>query len=88
LKSCIAGRQSDQPKLSNKELRNVSIITALNAQKDRINELGSVRFAAETGQTLTDFYSIDRFGSPPDAVEKQSRGRKNQRHLVNMCAMK
>src|SRR6202044_3613291 len=59
-----------------KEFRNVSIITALNAQKDRINELGSVRFAAETGQTLTDFYSIDRFGSPPDAAEKQSRGRK------------
>jgi len=53
-------------KLSNKKFRNVSIITALNAQKDRINELGSVRFAAETGQTLTDFYSIDRFGSPPD----------------------
>src|SRR3984885_12624838 len=70
LKTRIAGRRSDQPKLSDKEFRNVSIITALNAQKDRINELGSVRFAAETGQTLTDFYSIDRFGSPPDAAEK------------------
>src|ERR1700723_3482107 len=86
LKTRIARRRSDQPKLSNKEFRNVSIITALNAQKDRINELGSVRFAAETGQTLTDFYSIDRFGSPPDAAEKRSRGRKSKasgKHVSN-----
>src|ERR1700692_3500762 len=86
LKTRIAGRRSDQPKLSDKEFRNVSIITALNAQKDRINELGSVRFAAETGQTLTDFYSIDRFGSSPDAAEKQSRGRKSKasgKHVSN-----
>jgi hypothetical protein len=86
LKTRIAGRRSDQPKLSDKEFRNVSIITALNAQKDRINELGSVRFAAETGQTLTDFYSIDRFGSSPDAAEKRSRGRKSKasgKHVSN-----
>src|ERR1700674_1049784 len=86
LKSQIAGRRSDQPKLSNKDFRNVSIITALNAQKDRINELGSVRFAAETGQALTHFYSIDRFGSPPDVAEKRSRGRKSKtsdKHMSN-----
>jgi hypothetical protein len=86
LKTRIAGRRPDQPKLSDKEFRNVSIITALNAQKDRINELGSVRFAAETGQTLTHFYSIDRFGSPPDAAEKRSRGRKSKasgKHVSN-----
>jgi PIF1-like helicase len=70
LKTQIAGRCPGQPKLSDKEIRNVSIITALNAQKDRINELGSARFAAKTGQTLTPFYSIDRFGSRPDAAEK------------------
>src|SRR6202035_4531747 len=86
LKTRIAGRRSDQPKLSNQEIRNVSIITALNAQKDRINELGSVRFAAETGQTLTHFYSIDRFGSAPDAAEKRPRGRKSKasgKHMSN-----
>ena len=63
-----------------------SIITAFNAQKDRINELGSAHFAAEIGQTLTDFYSIDRFGSPPDAAEKKSRGRKSKasgKHVSN-----
>ena len=41
LKTRVAGRCLDQPKLSDKKLRNVCIITALNAQKDRINELGS-----------------------------------------------
>ncbi|KIM85526.1 hypothetical protein PILCRDRAFT_34075, partial [Piloderma croceum F 1598] len=35
-------KRFEQPKLSTKEFRNVSIITALNAQKDRINELGSI----------------------------------------------
>jgi hypothetical protein len=78
LKTRIAGRRSDQPKLSGKDFRNVSIITALNAQKDRINELGSVRFAAETGQALTHFFSIDKFGTPPDAAEKQPRGKKSK----------
>jgi hypothetical protein len=42
LKSRIAGRHPDQPKLSDKEFINISIITALNIQKDRIKELGSV----------------------------------------------
>jgi len=42
LKTQIAGRHSDQPKLSDKEIRNVSIITSLNVQKDRINDFGSV----------------------------------------------
>jgi hypothetical protein len=86
LKTRIAGRHPDQPKLSDKELRNFSIITALNAQKDRINELGSAQFATETGQTLTNFYSIDRLGSPPDAAEKKSRGRKSKasgKHISN-----
>jgi len=78
LKIQIAGRCPDQPKLLDKELINIFIITALNAQKDRINELRSTQFSTETGQTLTHFYSIDRFGIPPDAAEKQSGGRKSQ----------
>jgi hypothetical protein len=89
LKSWIAGRYSDQPKLSSKECRNVSIITALKAQKDRINKLRSVHVAAETAQTLTDFYSIDLFSSPPDAAEKRSGGRKSKasgKHVSNCSA--
>jgi hypothetical protein len=55
LRSRIAGRGFNQPKLADKKYRNVSIITGLNVQKDRINQLGSERFAAETGQTLLYF---------------------------------
>ena len=58
LKTQIAGRHPEQPKLSDKEFKNISII------------------AAETGQTLTHFYSIDRFSSPPDAAEKWPKGKK------------
>lgn len=41
------------------EFRNVSIITGTNVHKDEINRLGAIRFAQETGQTLTDFFSED-----------------------------
>src|ERR1700734_3697008 len=37
LKTHIAERRSDQPKRSDKKFKNVSIVTALNSQKDRIN---------------------------------------------------
>jgi hypothetical protein len=76
LRSRVAGRRPDQPKLADKRFRNVSIITALNSQKDRINELGSARFAADTGQTLTDFYSMDTLGVECDPITgKKPRGR-------------
>jgi len=41
LHSRIAGRNVHEPKLAQRNFRNVSVITALNAQKDTINELGS-----------------------------------------------
>ncbi|KAJ6612940.1 hypothetical protein B0H10DRAFT_2165435 [Mycena sp. CBHHK59/15] len=37
----------------------VPIITSWNAQKDRINDIGSKRFALDTGQELVHFYSVD-----------------------------
>lgn len=44
-------------------VRNVSIITARNAHRDATNELGTVRFALETGQVLHAFHSIDHWAS-------------------------
>jgi hypothetical protein len=41
LRSWIAGKGQDQPNLADKQYHNVSIITAFNASKDRINQLGS-----------------------------------------------
>jgi hypothetical protein len=59
----------------------VSIITALNVQKDKINQLGSERFAADTGQTLTSFYSIENFGEETDpSKEKKSMSKKRTLH--------
>jgi hypothetical protein len=77
LRSRIAGKRKGQPKLADKRFRNVSIITAFNASKDKINQLGSERFAKETGQTLTHFYSVDKFGEEENpATEKKRMKRK------------
>jgi len=60
LRTRIAGRAPGKPKLNKKEFKYVSVITHLNVHRDKINELGSHRFAAETGQKLHHFYSIDK----------------------------
>ena len=70
----IAGKSSSSPKLAQKRFRNVSIITARNAQRDRINELGTERFAAENNQTLHSFYSIDRWRNPDNKRKKGGHG--------------
>lgn len=61
LRSLISSRTAGTARSSikQKEFRDVSIITALNVHKDEINRLGSLRFASETNQTLTDFFSED-----------------------------
>jgi hypothetical protein len=66
LRSRIAGKGPNDPKLAQKRFRNVSIITARNAQKDRINQLGCKRFAEENGRELHSFYSIDRWKDPDE----------------------
>ena len=66
LKTHIAGKNTGQPNIAKKRFRNVSIITELNSQKDQLNKLGSMRFATETGQKLTDFYSDDELGEDID----------------------
>ena len=75
LRTRIAGKGPNDPKLAQKRFRNVSIITALNAQKDKINQLGCERFARENKQKLVSFYSIDKWKEPD-----QERGRKKPGH--------
>jgi hypothetical protein len=89
LRSRVAGRRPEQPKLADKCFRNVSIITALNSQKDRINELGSARFATDTGQTLTDFYSVDTLGVECDPVTgRKPRGRPKKTTICKIISPK
>jgi hypothetical protein len=59
LRSRISSSIPGRPSVCDDEFRNVSIITAFNVHKDEINRLGSIRFANETSQSLTDFYSED-----------------------------
>lgn len=49
--------------LTNPIFRNISVITAFNSYRDKINDLGCERFAAETGQRLMTFYSVDKWSS-------------------------
>jgi len=60
LRTRVVGSSPSAPSFTDPELRHVSIITSWNAQKDKINELGCERYASDTGQTLTSFYSFDR----------------------------
>ncbi|KAJ7163700.1 hypothetical protein C8R46DRAFT_901977 [Mycena filopes] len=68
LRSRVAGRRPTDPHLDTAEFRDVSIITALNIHKDTINNYGAERFAADTGQELVEFYSVDRLS--PRAVDR------------------
>jgi hypothetical protein len=83
LESRIAGKYSHQPKLTDENLRNVSIITARNVQKDHINKLGAERFAHDTHQILTHFYSIDKWGEEADIVMQ-----KKKKHMKNTKPIK
>ena len=57
--SLISSKLSNRPCVTDENFHDVSIITAKNIHKDEINHVGALRFAQETGQTLTDFYSED-----------------------------
>lgn len=74
LRSRIAGSSPHAPQLTDPLVRNVSIITALNAQKDTINELGGKHFSSDTDQELVDFYAIDRISTKSPSVGRKKKG--------------
>ncbi len=53
--------------------RNVSVITAQNVHRDRINELGSQRFAADSGQKLVSFFSKDTWPGGAKSVSVKNQ---------------
>ncbi|KDR70821.1 hypothetical protein GALMADRAFT_75705, partial [Galerina marginata CBS 339.88] len=59
LRTRVAGTAPGQPDVGHPRYRHQSIITAWNSQKDEINDLGSKKFARDTGQELQYFYPID-----------------------------
>ena len=72
LRSRIAGNYLylDQPNVASKHFRNVPIICGIHSQKDQINLLGCERFASDTDQRLTNFYSIDKWGKERTSLGK------------------
>ena len=59
LRTRISSSVPGRPSICHEQFRDVSIITGTNLYKDEINKLGAIRFAQETGQSLTDFFSDD-----------------------------
>ena len=85
LRTLQAGKRSDQPKIAAKEFRNIAIICGRHTQKDQINLMGCERFAADTGQELTNFYSIDKHGKEidPASGEKKKKKQVLAKHVSN-----
>ncbi|KAJ7083509.1 hypothetical protein C8R43DRAFT_909494 [Mycena crocata] len=59
LESRTVSKRPGHPNFKDPRFRNISVITGLNSQKDKINLLGCHKFAEETGQELVHFYSDD-----------------------------
>ena len=85
LRTLQAGQRPDQPKISAKEFRNVAIICGRHTQKDQINSMGCERFAEDTGQELTDFYSIDKRGKDidPASGDKKKKKTTSEKYSTN-----
>ena len=82
LRTRISSSVPGRPSICHEHFRDVSIITGTNLHKDEINRLGAIRFAQETGQSLTDFFSDD---SPrvTQADPEEAKGVKRVAELTN-----
>ncbi|KAH7907982.1 hypothetical protein BJ138DRAFT_973005, partial [Hygrophoropsis aurantiaca] len=78
LMSRVAGVTPDQPSLRDGRFRNVSIITAWNSQKDRINELGAQRFASDNGRDIVEFFSEDKWATTIDKQMGKQPSKKSE----------
>jgi hypothetical protein len=86
LKTLVTGSSPGCPDITSERFRNIPIITAWNCHKDKLNAMGTERFAAETGQNLVEFYSIDSLKAY-DSVQrknpaKRTEAEKNIRNLT------
>ena len=73
LRTRISSRLPGRTSICDGHFRDVAIITRTHLDKDEINRLGAERFAQETGQKLTDFFSNDSPRANPSGSEPTSR---------------
>ena len=89
LRTRITSFHSQKASICDKDFRNVAIITAKNAQKDEINKIGCIRFAEETNQQLTHFYSDDSPKQKDDDAQQRKKKRKAKTlHEINPALQK
>ncbi|KAI5886715.1 uncharacterized protein SCHCODRAFT_01177116 [Schizophyllum commune H4-8] len=83
LRSLVVGSSPDAPRLNDPTFRDVSIITARHAEKDAFNDLGAKRFASDTGQELTSFYSCDSRASETTVNSKKKKKGRPRKQKVS-----
>ncbi|KAJ3486464.1 hypothetical protein NLI96_g4222 [Meripilus lineatus] len=69
------------PSLHEQQFRHIPVITPRNAQRDALNSLGVVRFAAESGQALSRFYCLDSSGKNSTNPSVAKARKEDQRNL-------
>ncbi|TFK53511.1 hypothetical protein OE88DRAFT_1626505, partial [Heliocybe sulcata] len=80
LRSRIAGLTPGRPQLADPRFRHVSVITARNMHRDKINILGAKQYATDTSQVLMEFYSLDKWKNPSHSKGKRKLRQSKQLH--------
>lgn len=80
----ISSQLPGKPCVTDKRFHNVSIITAKNIYKDEINRVGTIRFAQETDQQITDFYSDDSVKVKQKSADQSKHSKSKTLHLKNL----
>ncbi|KAH7871527.1 uncharacterized protein C8R40DRAFT_1162715 [Lentinula edodes] len=84
LRSRISANVPGADSICKSEFRNVPMITALNIDKDEINQIGCERFAAENMSNLTNFYSEDVARQSNDNALDEKRTKKKLLSIKEM----
>ncbi|KAA1480111.1 hypothetical protein DENSPDRAFT_789969 [Dentipellis sp. KUC8613] len=71
--SRIPTNENSDIDISHPDIRYCSIITPLNVHRDRVNELGCVKFAKDTGQTLQEFHAVDYLRASQSGQPKKKK---------------
>ncbi|TFY61610.1 hypothetical protein EVG20_g6989 [Dentipellis fragilis] len=71
--SRIPNNEKSNIDISHPDVRYCSIITPLNVHRDRVNEMGCIKFAKDTGQTLQEFYAVDYLRAPQSGQPKKKK---------------
>jgi hypothetical protein len=81
LRTLVARKHSKRKSLARKKFRHVPIIVTRNIQRDKINDMGCHKFAADNNVTLQEFYSEDTW-LPPHEYSEDANGKKTRKRRI------